>query len=91
MTRKRYTKLLMARGLDRNTANWLAAQARCGGKSYAYAYAAGNRYQINNFPQLDISAEQFFEAVKRAATDLAAGFAAISKAFKEKMEEVSYV
>lgn len=91
MTRKRFVKLMMSRGFDRNTANWLAAQARCGGKSYAEVYAADGHYQINNFPQLDISFEQVAEAAKRAVAALAAGFAAFSKAFKEKMEEVSHV
>ena len=38
MTRKRFVKLLMARGYDRNTANLMAQKAKSDGVTYADKY-----------------------------------------------------
>lgn len=90
MTRKRFIKLQMAAGCDRNTAEALARRARAAGRSYAEAF--GNLTAARSFcaglrdgvlaPALEaVSAwSTWVRQVVRVAT-------AVGAAFQKAMEE----
>jgi hypothetical protein len=86
MTRKRYIKLMMAEGWDRNTATSFAEQAREDGKSYAADYALHNMARnLLNSDTLRDAMGRVVEVVGRMCNAICAGVAAFSKAYTEAM------
>ena len=90
MTRKRFVKLLMSKGYDRNEAQELARVSILLGKSYEDAY---NEYGYHwaSFKNIDMEAvyaamSQVAETAKRICNALTAGFAAFGEAYRSAME-----
>ena len=86
MTRKRYIKLLMSRGYDRNQAQREAEQARKSGLSYREAYMKDCRWftltgSINNL------GEHLQEQIRKIACAVSSGLLAFCEAVAEKMRE----
>ena len=83
MTRKRFVKLMMSKGYDRNEANAYAAKARAIGSSY-------EAYTSTNTPQFNIAADALknaINAISKFAAAAAAGLSAFNDAFNSKMQE----
>ena len=86
MTRKRYIKLLMSRGYDRNEAQRKAEQVRKSGLSYREAYMKDCRWltltgSINNL------AENLQEQIRKIACAVSSGLQAFAETVAEKMRE----
>lgn len=86
MTRKRFVKLLMAKGYDRNWANDMAMVAQKKGYRYekAYRMATGIPDLVDNLAPAIVN---LAETVSKLATALGAGFAAFCEAYISAMEE----
>ena len=86
MTRKRFVKLLMAKGYDRNWANDMAMVAQKKGYSYekAYRMATGIPDLADNLAPAIVNLS---ETVWKWSTALVAGFAAFAEAYRSAMEE----
>lgn len=83
MTRKRYIKLLMAHGCNRNEAATMAADAVATGWSYEEAYAP---YRLLFDGHLRESAEQMFEMLLRVSTGIVNGVVAFAEEYRAAME-----
>lgn len=84
MTRKRFTKLLMAQGYSRNEANLYATRARVLGHSYETAY-----YLIN-FKSVHIIGEAVrnaMQTISKIVNAVGAGVTAFSSAYADAMKE----
>ena len=86
MTRKRFVKLLMAKGYDRNWAKDMAMVAQKNGYSYekAYRMAAGIPDLVDNLTPAIVN---LVETVSKLATALGAGFAAFAEAYTASMKQ----
>lgn len=89
MTRKRYTKLLMSRGYDRNQAQLEAEQARKSGLSYREAYMEDCRWftltgSINNLSE---RLQEQIRKIGKIACAVSSGLVAFSETVAEKMRE----
>ena len=86
MTRKRFVKLLMAKGYDRNWANDMAMVAQKKGYSYekAYRMATGIQDLVDNTAQAIVNLS---ETVSKLATALNAGFAAFAEKYAASMKQ----
>lgn len=86
MTRKRFVKLLMAKGYDRNRANDMAMVAQKKGYRYekAYRMATGIPDFVGNLAPAIVN---LAETVSKLATAIGAGFAAFCEAYISAMEE----
>ena len=90
MTRKRFVKLLMAQGYDRNEAEEMALGSRERGMTYAESYKL-----ITNFtsafskvmPNIGVMVEQAVEAIQRMAGALSEGISAFGNAFNAAMSK----
>lgn len=93
MTRKRFIKLLMSQGYDRNKANEIANEARSRKVPYAtfyYTDAQARLLSSFGFISIDEARRAFLEAAKtmqRIASGFAAGVEAFSRAFSNAMSE----
>lgn len=86
MTRKRYVKLLMAKGWSRNSANEMAKCVRDGGGSYQQI---GYVYTPKEFAELlDTVVNVEFQAVTKIGRALAAGVTAFSEAVARELNTV---
>lgn len=85
MTRKRFVKLLMAKGYGRNGANDMAALAQAKGYSYEKAYRLATAIP-NLVDSLAPAIVNLTESIKKMTTALAAGFSAFGEAFHAAME-----
>lgn len=85
MTRKRFVKLLMARGYDRNGANNMATLAQAKGYSYEKAYRLATAIP-DLVDRIGPAIVNLAETVKKMTTALAAGFSAFGEAFHAAME-----
>lgn len=93
MTRKRFVKLLMAAGYDRNEANAIAADARSRGIEYNKVYIAANGILTAGIKWngVDIDAvcdgfRKIVDAAQKVAQAVCNAAAAFTKAFLETME-----
>jgi len=86
MTRKRFVKLMMARGYSRNEANALALVARYKGDSYEKAYRMATIIP-DLVDRLTEAFENVVDTAWRMAKALTAGFAAFGEAFRSAMED----
>lgn len=86
MTRKRFVKLLMAKGFDRNCAKDMAMVAQKKGYSYekAYRMATGIPDLVDNLTPAIVN---LAETVSKLATALGAGFAAFAEAYTASMKQ----
>lgn len=86
MTRKRFVKLLMAKGYDRNWANDMAMVVQEKGYSYekAYRMATGIPDFVGNLAPAIVN---LAETVSKLATALGAGFAAFCEAYTASMKQ----
>lgn len=89
MTRKRYIKLLMSRGYDRNEAQREAEQARKSGLSYREAYMKGCRWftltgSINNLGE---HLQEQIRKIGKIACAVSSGLQAFAETVAEKMRE----
>ena len=85
MTRKRFVKLLMAKGYSRNTANGMATLAQAKGYSYEKAYR-GETAIPNLVDSLAPAIAAMAETIGKMAAALAAGFSAFGEAYRAAME-----
>ena len=90
MTRKRFVKLLMAKGYDRNIANKIAAEDNAKGKTYAEGYAEFE--QVEKLLDMLVPAwtktmERVTKVVEKVAQAISEGAAAFSKAYAAAMAE----
>lgn len=85
MTRKRFVKLLMARGFDRNGANAMAVTFREKGYSYEKAYRMATAFP-NMMDGLAAAMNAITDAAWRMAKAITAGFAAFGEAVRASME-----
>lgn len=89
MTRKRFVKLLMAKGFSRNRANELAEAARLSGRSYAEVYKVGPiavEVLINNLAKsLGPAIRAMSESLGRMVTAIGKGVAAFCEAYDAAM------
>lgn len=67
MTRKRFVKLLMAAGYDRNKANALAADARSRGIEYSTAYITGKSTLSVGINWNDVNINAICDVVRKIA------------------------
>lgn len=91
MTRKRYIKLMMAEGWDRNTANYMAMRVREHGMSYAEDYAAEERLYSRLHP-IDIDAlfammKNVTDTIWRVSKALHSALDAFGKAYRDAMSK----
>ena len=89
MTRKRYTKLLMSRGFDRNEAQRKAEQAQKSGLSYREAYMKDCRWitltgSINNLAE---NLQEQIRKIGKIACAVSSGLQAFAETVAEKMRE----
>ena len=89
MTRKRYIKLLMSRGYDRNEAQRKAAQVRKSGLSYREAYMKDCRWftltgSINNLGE---HLQEQTRKIGKIACAVSSGLQAFAETVAEKMRE----
>lgn len=89
MTRKRYIKLLMSRGYDRNEAQWKAEQVRKSGLSYREAYMKDCRWltltgSINNLAE---NLQEQIRKIGKIACAVSSGLQAFAETVAEKMRE----
>ncbi len=89
MTRKRYIKLLMFRGYDRNEAQREAEQARKSGLSYREAYMKDCRWftltgSINNLGE---HLQEQIRKIGKIACAVSSGLQAFAETVAEKMRE----
>lgn len=89
MTRKRYTKLLMSRGYDRNQAQRKAEQAQKSGHSYREAYMMDCRWftltgSINNLGE---HLQEQIRKIGKIACAVSSGLQAFAETVAEKMRE----
>ena len=88
MTRKRYIKLMMAEGFDRNTANAFAEQVQAEGKSYSEDYADHVRlFRRIDFDALCVAMQNVTDTIRRVGKALCSAVAAFSKAYTEAMSK----
>ena len=85
MTRKRFVKLLMAKGYSRNSADCIAWEARRKGYSYEKAYHLETAIP-DLVDRIAPAIIKLGETVGRMAAALGAGFAAFGEAFHAAME-----
>lgn len=85
MTRKRFVKMLMAKGYDRNGANCVAWEARRKGYSYEKAYRLATAIP-DLVDRLGPAIVKLGETIGKMAAALGAGFAAFGEAFHAAME-----
>lgn len=83
MTRKRFVKLLMARGFGRNLANLEASDARKKGQSYEQHYAEYVRHmeRVQAFDTMLAASKELTEAFRRIAISAAVACNAFAEAF----------
>lgn len=86
MTRKRFVKLLMAKGFDRNLAKDMAMVAQKKGYSYekAYRMATGIPDLVDNLTPAIVN---LAETMSKLATALVAGVAAFAEAYTASMKQ----
>lgn len=87
MTRKRFVKLLMAKGYDRNEANATAEYARMSGRSYAEAYKVHPASVSNLMDIIGPALHNFGVQLEKMANALSKAVAAFGEAYKDAMEE----
>ena len=90
MTRKRFVKLLMAQGYDRNEANEKALCVQREGGSYKEAYAAETDFLRSCKAMVDgicASVQRLSETIGRMAAAFSAGVAAFGEAYAEAMNQ----
>lgn len=96
MTRKRFVKLLMAKGCSRNEANLRAREVVRAGDTYGYGYFAfrlesGNSEAIEDLKNImDRAAQvvnQFIEAVLRIAKAITVALPILAEMAKEQKAE----
>lgn len=83
MTRKRFVKLIMARGVSRNEANELAESAVSGRVSYEKAYRA-----YDSLPTAIDAILATAEAAKRAVKAICDGMAVFSEAVSASLNRI---
>lgn len=88
MTRKRFVKLLMAKGYDRNLANDMAMVAQKKGYRYekAYCVATGIPDLVDNLAPAIVN---LVKTVSKLATALGAGVSAFAEAYAASMKQES--
>ena len=85
MTRKRFTKLLMAQGYSRNEANRIAEEISANGKTYAEGYVAYMEcIELFSVGLSDII-ERISKTIAKTAQALGEAIVAFSKAYHESM------
>lgn len=88
MTRKRYIKLMMAEGWDRNTANAFAEQVREEGTSYAADYAEHERiFRRIDFDALCAAIKNVTDTIWRVSKALHSALDAFGKAYRDAMSK----
>lgn len=88
MTRKRYIKLMMAEGWDRNTANAFAEQVQADGISYAEDYADHERlFRRIDFDALCAAMKNVTDTIWRVGKALCSAIDAFGKAYTEAMSK----
>lgn len=97
MTRKRFVKLLMAAGYDRNEANAAAAAARSRGVGYSTACIAstailsiGNKLNTINIDAVCDAIRAVAVAAQQVASAICKAMTAFAEAYTAAMEEPSY-
>lgn len=85
MTRKRFTKLLMAQGYSRNKANRIAEEISANGKTYAEVYAAFLEFSERFAVGMSDIVERVSKTIAKTAQALGEAIAAFSKAYHERM------
>lgn len=82
MTRKRFVKMLMARGYSRNSANFYAEAVVAGGGSYREEW---QRLEVKHRAVEAITQRSVAlrEAVERLSTAIVKGFSAFASAIRE--------
>ena len=85
MTRKRFTKLLMAHGYSRNEANRIAEEISANGKTYAEGYAEFLEFTERFAVGLSDTVERVSKIIAKTAQALGEAIAAFSKAYHERM------
>ena len=91
MTRKRFVKLLMSQGYDRNGANAMADIVRHHNQSYATGYKAarvGKQLITDTIPLLIETMKPAVEALTKIANACAAGISASGRAYHSAMSEI---
>ena len=84
MTRKRFVKLLMARGFYRNEATAMATEAKLTGMPYAVVYASIEA-EDDAMEKIMEAAAVIYKAVEKATNAICAGIRAFSEAFVAAM------
>lgn len=90
MTRKKFIKLLMSQGYDRNGAYAMAELVRAKNLPYATGYKAARvtKHMIDNtIPKLIEAMRPAIEEIKRTVKACAAGIEAFGRAYREAMSE----
>lgn len=90
MTRKKFIKLLMSQGYDRNGAYAMAELVRAKNLPYATGYNAvmcGKLLVNDIFPKIEEIIRPVVEAVQKIAQACAAGIEAFGEAYREAMSE----
>lgn len=89
MTRKRFVKLLMAKGYDRNGSNDMAIRAQAYGYSYEKAYSLATAIP-DLVDRLGPAIANLAESIHKVASALGADFSAFGEAFRAAMEAEVY-
>ncbi|SCJ78807.1 Uncharacterised protein [uncultured Flavonifractor sp.] len=84
MTRKRFVKLIMARGISRNEANELAGRVVDACVSYKDAYKA----YTTSLPKVFDTIRTAVEAIQRVANAICIGMSAFAEAFSSALNRV---
>lgn len=86
MTRKRFVKLLMAAGYDRNEANANAAYARKSGIEYSDAFIVYSKVTSRNISALCNAVRNIADMAAKVASAINKAAAAFSNTFRTEME-----
>jgi hypothetical protein len=90
MTRKKFIKLLMSQGYDRNGAYAMAELVRAKNLPYATGYTAATCIKsiaADMIPKIEEIIRPVVEAVQKIAQACAAGIEAFGRAYREAMSE----
>ena len=90
MTRKRFIKLMMSQGYDRNGAYAMAEFVRAKNQPYATGYKAATCIKSiadDMIPKIAEILQPIVEAMAKVARAAAAGFEAFGRAFHNAMSE----
>ena len=83
MTQKRFIKLVMSKGFDRNEANRYAQRANAAGIPYSAAFS-GLMLEFYAADALVDGIRKLVKTASRAARGIAAGFAAFAEAYNRE-------